>query len=151
MANEIMLRVDGTPTGWQRARVNMKTRRHFNDAKTARGEANVVLAWIAEGSPRLPEGPVSMTVEAVLRRPESHWKRNGSLSAAGERLPWPLKKPDLDNCVKLIADAMNGRAYHDDAHIVHVHLVKRWANPGEFEHTTVWLRAVFGAMLGEAA
>jgi Holliday junction resolvase RusA-like endonuclease len=133
------LRVDGTPAGWQRARVNMTSRRHFNDPKTTRAEGDVVVAWIGAGSPRLPDGPVAITVEAVLARPKGHHRRDGSLSAAGERLPWPLKKPDWDNVAKLIGDALNGRAYHDDAHIVQARVVKRWAVDGEHEHTLIRL------------
>ena len=30
----------------------------------------------------------------------------------------PLKKPDIDNIVKVVADALNGAAYHDDTQIV---------------------------------
>ena len=32
----------------------------------------------------------------------------------------PLKKPDIDNIVKVVADALNGVAYHDDTQIVMV-------------------------------
>ena len=32
----------------------------------------------------------------------------------------PLKKPDMDNIVKVVADALNGVAYHDDTQIVMV-------------------------------
>lgn len=31
---------------------------------------------------------------------------------------FPLKKPDMDNIVKVVADALNGTAYHDDTQIV---------------------------------
>lgn len=30
----------------------------------------------------------------------------------------PLKKPDIDNVVKVICDALNGVAYHDDTQVV---------------------------------
>lgn len=29
-----------------------------------------------------------------------------------------MKKPDIDNIVKVVADALNGAAYHDDTQIV---------------------------------
>lgn len=32
----------------------------------------------------------------------------------------PLKKPDIDNIVKVVADALNGVAYHDDTQIIMV-------------------------------
>lgn len=30
----------------------------------------------------------------------------------------PTKKPDMDNIIKIIADALNGIAYYDDSQIV---------------------------------
>lgn len=30
----------------------------------------------------------------------------------------PLKKPDIDNVCKIILDALNGIAYHDDKQVV---------------------------------
>ncbi len=35
-----------------------------------------------------------------------------------ERKELPLKKPDIDNIVKVVADALNGVAYHDDTQII---------------------------------
>ena len=39
----------------------------------------------------------------------------------------PLKKPDVDNIVKVVADALNGVAYHDDTQIVSVSAKKVYA------------------------
>lgn len=36
----------------------------------------------------------------------------------------PLKKPDMDNIVKVVADALNGVAYHDDVQIALVQAKK---------------------------
>ena len=142
-----LLRIDGTPVGWARTLVNHRQRRHFKAPKTARGQADVLLAWIAAGSPRLPDGPVAMTIEVTLRRPKSHRKRDGSLSAAGLRSPLPMKKPDVDNVNKLVADALNGRAYHDDAHITSAHTFKRWADADEPESTVVYVRPALSVRL----
>lgn len=38
-----------------------------------------------------------------------------------------LKKPDVDNIVKIVADALNGVAYHDDTQIVSVLAKKVYA------------------------
>lgn len=32
----------------------------------------------------------------------------------------PLKKPDTDNIVKVVSDALNGVAYHDDTQIASI-------------------------------
>jgi len=34
------------------------------------------------------------------------------------------KRPDIDNCIKIITDALNGIAYKDDNQIVEVHAMK---------------------------
>lgn len=36
------------------------------------------------------------------------------------------KRPDLDNLFKIVADALNGVAYQDDAQIVEAHLLKMY-------------------------
>ena len=38
------------------------------------------------------------------------------------------KRPDLDNMVKFILDALNGVAYQDDKSVVELHTIKKWAN-----------------------
>lgn len=38
----------------------------------------------------------------------------------------PQKKPDCDNVVKVILDALNGVAYKDDAEVTEVHFAKHW-------------------------
>jgi Holliday junction resolvase RusA-like endonuclease len=45
------------------------------------------------------------------------------------------KRPDIDNCCKLLLDACNGLAYHDDAAIVSAHIEKLYTD-GE-AYTTV--------------
>lgn len=135
----VVLRIEGAPRGWQRSRVNHAQRRHFEDPKTERGYANVLIAWHEAGSPRLPDGPLAIQFEAVLARPQGHWRKDGTLSAAGQRLPWPTKKPDVDNALKLVMDALNTKAYRDDVQIVTAWVSKRWAQPAEPEHTSVVL------------
>lgn len=39
----------------------------------------------------------------------------------------PLKKPDIDNIVKVVADALNGVAYHDDTQIAMVIAAKTYS------------------------
>lgn len=61
-------------------------------------------------------GPVLMTVRAVFPIPPSWaaWKRE----AAADGLIWHTAKPDLDNIIKLVKDALPGIAYDDDAQVV---------------------------------
>lgn len=144
----VVLTIPGTPTGKGRPRFT-KTGRTFTPPATATAENRVYLAWLEAGQPRMPEVPLMLTVEFVLTRPQAHWRLDGTLSLAGQRSQWPTKKPDLDNAAKLVADALNGCAFRDDAHIVRLHAVKRWANPGEEAHARVRIEAA--DVLREAA
>ena len=132
----IVLHVDGPVRGKGRPRFSRKTGRVYTDRLTRVAEDRVRHAWEEEGRPRV-EGPVEMEVTAVLARPGSHFKRDGELSAAGKRSQWPTKTPDLDNAVKIALDALNRRAFTDDAQIVILRAVKRWASLGEPEHLEV--------------
>ena len=51
------------------------------------------------------------------------------------------RRRDLDNMVKLVLDALNGRAYGDDAQVYDLHAFRYWASPGEGDHTHVTLVA----------
>lgn len=51
----------------------------------------------------------------------------------------PAKKPDCDNIMKIICDALNGFAYKDDAQIVLVQIGKEYAEDGR---TVVKIREV---------
>lgn len=42
----------------------------------------------------------------------------------------PFRKPDLDNFLKLVIDAMNGVLIADDAQITSITTKKRWSNNG---------------------
>ena len=48
---------------------------------------------------------------------------------------FPLKKPDLDNVMKIVCDALNGIAYKDDVQIVNAKICKRWSS----EMPSVWV------------
>lgn len=142
----IDFRVDGKPTGKGRPRFNTATGRAYTDQRTESAENRVLAAWHAAGKPRLPDGPAYITVEIAVARPLNHWKRDGTLSAAGDRTPWPVRKPDLDNALKLVMDALNGCAYRDDVDVVHAWVLRRWCNPGEVEHTRIRLRPAPAAL-----
>lgn len=62
--------------------------------------------------------PVTMRIAAWFLPPKSVSKRRRADMLEGRELP--LKKPDMDNIVKVVADALNGVAYHDDTQIAFV-------------------------------
>lgn len=63
--------------------------------------------------------------------PKSTSKKNKELMRSGKIRP--TKKPDVDNCVKAILDALNGLAYHDDSQVVEVEALKFYSEEPRVE------------------
>lgn len=54
-----------------------------------------------------------------------------------ERRIWPAKKPDSDNIAKVVLDALNGIAYHDDTQVIGLTVAKAYS---EEAHLSITLR-----------
>lgn len=72
-------------------------------------------------------GPVKVTVEAIFAIPPS-WPKYLREAAATGTL-YHVSKPDEDNVSKLVKDALNERAYHDDSQVAVSIIVKRYGTP----------------------
>lgn len=102
--------------------------RAYTPAATRLAEERVATAWT---HPMIAAGvPVYVRIVAYMQRPAGHFRKDGSLSAAGLRVPVPVKRPDLDNVLKLVLDALNGVAFHDDAQLARVRADRWWAEVG---------------------
>lgn len=71
------------------------------------------------------EGPVSVTIKAYHPIPRSAPKYKQTAMLSGELVP--LTKPDADNVLKLVLDALNGLAYLDDKQVTRLRYQKRYA------------------------
>lgn len=71
------------------------------------------------------EVPVALRIVARFEPPKSTSKKKKLQMLSGE-IP-VIKKPDIDNIVKVIADALNGVAYKDDTQIVFVAAKKTYS------------------------
>ncbi len=134
----IRLELTGKPEGKGRPRFGQGGR-VFTPNATKLAEGRVIDAWTNAGQPRL-DGAVQLDVMLHVARPQGHYRKDGELSAEGLRKPLPTKKPDVDNALKLVMDALNGRAYRDDVDVVDARVGRRWASDG-WEKTVVLLRA----------
>ena len=65
-------------------------------------------------------------------RPKGHFNSKGELNKKGKEIPIPRRKPDLDNVIKLVMDALNTRLYKDDVQIAQLHMWRQW---GEWPST----------------
>ena len=90
-----------------------------------------------------PAGPAvagkAVRVRARLhfKRPKSHFKKDGSLKV---NVPvHVLKRPDVDNCLKFLLDAMQPAVVIDDKLVVEAWIEKVWCNSAAEEKTEVEL------------
>ena len=126
-ANGFTLTVRGKPTG--KGRPRFAQGRTFTPRETVLAEQAIRSAWEDAGAPRLTDGPVYLRVLLGIVRPRGHFTSRGDLSAEGRRNPKPHRqKPDLDNAVKLIMDALNTRAWRDDVQVIDVQARRIWAD-----------------------
>lgn len=106
----------GEPQGKGRPRFG--NGRTYTPAKTADYEKRLRETWIKQthGFKFPDNAALSIEIKAFLQPPKSDSKTRRNLKL--QNFLRPTKKPDWDNVAKIVCDALNGTAYHDDAQIV---------------------------------
>lgn len=84
----------------------------YTPAKTASYENLVKLSY--DGP--MHEGPLQVDIKAYFKIPKSTTKKNFLLMVS--QMILPTKRPDWDNIGKIICDALNDIAYHDDSQVI---------------------------------
>ena len=127
-ADSFTLIISGHPEG--KGRPKFGKGRAWTPKKTVLAEGEVTRKWEEIGSPRMPDdAPLRIDLTLYVVRPDGHYKKGGELSAEGQRNPRPLKvKPDIDNAIKLVFDALNTKAFRDDVRFVEAHIERHWAD-----------------------
>ncbi|WP_186121474.1 RusA family crossover junction endodeoxyribonuclease [Burkholderia gladioli] len=102
----------------------------YTPAKTESYEGHVkFMARLAMRSTPPYTGPVRLVIYIAVPIPASWSRKRQAEAAAGEI--GATKKPDEDNVVKALKDAMNGIVYLDDSQVVSNHIEKFYARePG---------------------
>ena len=132
---EIQFFVPGEPQGKARARTYLpkgsKKFRSVTPDKTRLYEVKIRNAFLRTWNKNevpFPKGkPVRICVTAYYRPASSTSKRKLAQMQAG--LLRPVKKPDLDNVIKSVCDALNRYAYYDDAQITSIECSKAYGIP----------------------
>ena len=117
--------IPGEPVS--KGRPRMTKRGHtYTPKRTVDYERMVQTLFHAEhGSPIL-EGPILLRLDLYFGIPKSRSKATRKRMQQG--LDRPCKRPDIDNCMKAVSDALNGIAYKDDSQIVAAVTQKFWAD-----------------------
>lgn len=95
-------------------------------------------AW--QGRALLDGVPIQLDVHCYIAVPAS-WskkKRAAALVFGGLR---PIGKPDADNFLKLVADALNGVIYRDDSAIWDARVTKQYSEVARTEISLTWNNA----------
>ena len=125
--------IAGHPVGKGRPKISTLTTkkkkkivRAYTPKRTADYEKMVQAAYLIKyGEGKLfGEVPLEMEIEAVYAVPKSYTKKRTEKCIKGLELP--TKKPDADNIIKVIADALNKIMYPDDRFITKVSITKRY-------------------------
>lgn len=86
----------------------------------------------------LLEGPVQIDAGFYLPRPKSHYGTGRNAAVLKESAPALVSsKPDIDKLSRALLDALTGIAYRDDAQVVRLSVVKRYAEQGAGTFITV--------------
>ncbi|MCC0701504.1 RusA family crossover junction endodeoxyribonuclease [Clostridioides sp. ES-S-0049-02] len=127
---KINFTIDGEPIGKERPRMNTYTKRTYTPNKTKHYEE--LIKWLYQSKVKhYFEGYIKMTLRCYYSIAKSsskkvkEQKRNNVLR--------PSKKPDIDNVVKIVADALNDIAYKDDTQIVEVVASKYYSDKPRIE------------------
>lgn len=119
---EIKFTVPGEPVPKARPRVTRQGA--YTPRKTLVYEARVAQAWYEQSGFKMPDDTALVaTIHAYFPIPQSYRK------GKRERLKgeYHKKRGDLDNVVKSVLDALNGRAFKDDSAVAIIEAVKRYS------------------------
>jgi Holliday junction resolvase RusA-like endonuclease len=106
----------------------------YSPEKTVNAEAMVRRFGADAMLARPPmQGPLGMRIEIIANTPAS-WSKKKKACAN-----YMTGKPDLDNCVKLFGDALNGVVWSDDSQIAKLDVSRRYDDKSaEFVMITIW-------------
>ena len=121
-----MVVVEGKITG--KARPRIVNGHAFTPKKTSDYEKLVATCYKQQDG-RYHLKPLRAVLTIFYSIPISYTKKR--VQAIRNGLEVPCKKPDVDNIIKIILDALNGVAYKDDCQIVEITAIKKYTEDKE--------------------
>lgn len=117
---ELVFEVPGEPRGKGRPRFNRNTGVAYTPEETRSYEKKIANCYRQQLKDyRFGDDEyIAIEVTAFYPIPKSATKKSLALIDEGKILP--KKKPDIDNVLKVVLDAINGYAYKDDSQVVAV-------------------------------
>lgn len=115
----------GSIVGKARPRMNTRTGRAYTPTNTKLYEYSL-RQWFIRAYPYFKpiESRVKVSIIAYFDIPKSTSKKKEAEMLAGNISP--TKKPDADNIIKIILDAMNKFAFKDDTQVTKLEIEKKY-------------------------
>lgn len=124
--------VIGKPQGKARARTFYDKRvgkmRSITPEQTKSYEDLIRWSYKEAGGQYLGDKVLSVDIKAYYPIPTSFTKKKQQMAITGDVRP--TSKPDCDNIIKVVLDALNGVAYYDDKQVVCVSCNKYYSDTG---------------------
>jgi len=118
--------------------------RSYDDPRNAPNREAIRYAWLAQAESDMTQAKtIGLRATFAFPRPKSHYLRGQLRDAAPQ---WHRSRPDVDNLLKLVLDALNGIAYGDDAQVVAITGQKRYCAVNETPHSLIWIGEWYGDM-----
>lgn len=115
----------GDPVGKARPRMNTRTGRAYTPTNTKLYEYSLRQWFIREYPNFKPiESRVKVTIIAYFSVPKSTSKKKEA-EMLNQNIS-PVKKPDIDNIIKIVLDAMNKFAFRDDTQVTELEIKKKY-------------------------
>lgn len=115
----------GDPVGKARPRMNTRTGRAYTPTNTKLYEYSLRQWFIREYPYFKPiESRVKVTIIAYFSVPKSTSKKKEA-EMLNQNIS-PTKKPDIDNIIKIVLDAMNKFAFRDDTQVTELEIKKKY-------------------------
>lgn len=95
----------------------------YTPVDTVNYENLIKISYLNAGGVNLHNKPIKMQIQAIFEPPKSISKKKKEELLQGKPV---LKKPDIDNIAKIVADALNKIAYDDDSQICDIKIIKQY-------------------------
>ena len=115
----IKLTIDGNPIPLQRHR---KSKNGGYYDPSGNDKKDFILKCLQQHKKYSCEGIVSASLRFYVKRPKSHYRTGNYSNQLKTNAPiYCIKKPDLDNYIKFVKDALEGIYYKNDSQIAIIH------------------------------
>lgn len=127
---KIQFQISGPPKHQQRHRSSSRGKFIHQYDPSAKDKKDFLLQ-ARKYAPKSPiVGAIKLNVWFCMSRPKNHYRTGkyaGILKDKYKEVVWHTKTPDIDNCIKFLADALNGVFWRDDSQICSIIAQKLYA------------------------